>query len=60
MGITFGLCVPASCSVSTMESFINNAIPESFRKNVSVVIPSNTCQFEENASKLETLDIVTL
>lgn len=59
--ITFGVCLPTTCSLDYLEQMLNNII-QSKMQNVTVKLPSKTCQFEESPSfeNLHTLDKVTL
>lgn len=58
--INFGLCVPAVCTVEMLEPQINQLIQAKLQSynvgKVYVKLLENTCQFEENASKLKTID----
>lgn len=57
MAITTGLCLPASCSVTLIESIINETLAS---KKILYQIPKSTCQFEEDATDVRTLDYVTM
>ena len=59
IGIGFGTCMPAVCSLHLLEPIINNKLLQNFTK-VSVTFPKNTCQIEEIASDYRTIDIVTM
>lgn len=59
--ISFGVCLPTTCSLEFLEEMLNNIIQPKM-SNVTVKLPSKTCQFEESPSfgNLHTLDKVTL
>lgn len=59
--ISFGVCLPTTCSLEFLEQMINNIIQPKM-SNVTVKLPSKTCQFEESPSfgNLHTIDRVTL
>lgn len=58
-GISIGMCLPAVCSVDHLQRIINEVIHGKV-SGVSVKIPKNTCQYEENASELNSLDLFVL
>ncbi|XP_055304016.1 uncharacterized protein LOC129569308 [Sitodiplosis mosellana] len=58
-GFTFGVCVPAACSLNMLEPIINKLI-HAKTKNVSISFNTNTCQLEESPSELSTLDTAAI
>lgn len=57
LAITTGLCLPSACSIKVFERIINEILAS---KKVLYAIPESTCQFEEDASDVRTLDYVTM
>ncbi|XP_031625866.1 nose resistant to fluoxetine protein 6-like [Contarinia nasturtii] len=57
---TFGVCLPAACSLNLIEASFNNLIRKTDNNDVSVVLLNNTCLFEESASKINILDKIAL
>lgn len=57
--ISVGVCLPAVCSNDHLESVVNKVI-HLITNDVTVTIPSNLCQFEENANDFNTIDLVTM
>lgn len=58
--ISIGMCLPHVCSVDHLESMLNQMIRARSINNVTIIIPKNSCQFEERASKLKTLDLIAM
>lgn len=54
-GFSIGLCLPAVCATDHFESMVNGVIQAKW-SNAAVEIHKDTCQFEERATKLTTLD----
>lgn len=53
--ISIGLCLPAACSPDQLEQVINEVLHKN-GDSMKVQIPQNTCQSEEYATELTTLD----
>lgn len=53
--ISIGVCLPAVCSIDHLESLVNKIIQKK-ASNMTLNIPRRSCQFEENATDLNTLD----
>lgn len=58
--INFGLCIPAVCPLNILEPMMNGLIQKKLQplgvNGVSVKLLENTCQIEENDTKLKTID----
>lgn len=52
---SIGLCLPATCNTDYFVSMVNKVIHSKW-SNAAVEIHKDTCQFEEKATKLTTLD----
>lgn len=52
---SIGICLPAACATVYFESVVNKVIQGKW-SNAAVEIHNDTCQFEEKATKLTTLD----
>lgn len=57
--VSIGICIPAVCSVDHLESFVNKVIQRK-ASNMTIKIPRKSCQFEENATNLKTLDLAAV
>lgn len=57
--LSIGLCLPASCSTAHLELIVNNILREK-SSTLMLKIPKNTCQFEENATDVRTLDCIAM
>lgn len=53
--ISIGLCLPAACSSEHLENVTNTMFYKN-EDNMKVHIPINTCQAQEYATELNTLD----
>lgn len=53
--LSFGLCVPAACSMN----FLQNYVDHINSKKVTIKLIEKSCQLEEYASELTTLDWIT-
>lgn len=58
-GVSIGLCLPSVCSVDHLTSLVDRVVREKSSK-ITFFIPQNTCQFEENVSGLEPLDLIVM
>lgn len=56
---TFGLCLPRACSLDLLQPAFNDVIQQ-IESKFSVILPQNTCQFEESPSELNTLDLFAM
>lgn len=57
--ITFGVCFPAACPVEIFEEIFNTLIPK-HTNNFAVQLPKDTCQIENNDSKLTNKEKITM
>lgn len=57
--ITFGICLPASCSLDLLEPLFNDLMHEQV-KNISVKLNKATCQFADNTTELKPIDWATM
>lgn len=61
-GFSFGICLPASCTVDHLQTIIDEQI-NAKTSDVSIQIPNileNVCQTAINTIKLETLDVIAM
>lgn len=54
--LTFGICVPAVCSLDFLQDYLKLKNSE----KIPFKLLENTCQLEENATKLKTLDWIAV
>lgn len=54
--LTFGICIPAVCSLDFIQDYLKITNSE----KIPLKLLENTCQLEEQASELKTLDWVTM
>lgn len=59
VAITFGMCLPAACSLNLIENNFNDLLHEK-ENNMSIIIPSETCVFEEYASEFKSTDKIMM
>lgn len=57
--ITLGICLPYACAVDQLESSINRAL-QAKMSDMMVIIPENSCQYEEIASDWRAIDFATM
>lgn len=57
--ISIGICLPAMCSIDHLESLVNKIFKKN-SSNMTLNIPRRSCQFEENATDLKTLDVAAM
>lgn len=58
-GISIGLCLPLACSINHLQRIANNVLQAKVG-NMTVKIPENTCQIEESASNLNSVDFAAM
>lgn len=56
--ITFGMCIPAVCSMDFLQKLLK--IDDLVDGMVSIELAENTCQLEEQITKLKTIDWYTM
>ncbi|XP_031639007.1 nose resistant to fluoxetine protein 6-like [Contarinia nasturtii] len=59
ISITFGMCLPDSCSLHLTEKILNDVILKKGYK-VKVSFPDNMCQVKESPSELKKIDIAAI